>query len=306
MTPLRILATICVSVSCAALPTGHAAQRAIAPPPVDGTQTAALPPQCPAATTRLRLRAGLAILGLVDGRNLICFLDHEPDRAVTIGPITGMVGDSFISGIDYRPQDGLLYGVGTGGGVYVIDPASAAATLVGRIAFPSPGFDLGMDFDPQTGLLRVVTELGENVTFDVASGATTFEDSLSYVTTGIAYSNNDTSPTTGALLYALVNEQIYLMAPPESGTRVLVGDLRIWEDVPEEVGRPLGLDIYSTVRDGAAASNHLFAIVQDDHFSGRDAFLAIDMENGKVARWAYLQPPEGYSVGDIAIPLGQR
>jgi Domain of unknown function (DUF4394) len=43
-------------------------------------------------------------------------------------------GDTELIGIDYRVQDGKLYGVGDAGGIYVIDPSTAVATLDQRDA----------------------------------------------------------------------------------------------------------------------------------------------------------------------------
>jgi len=52
-------------------------------------------------------------------------------RARAIGYISGLSGsDSALIGIDFRVQDGLLYGVGNGGGVYRIDTDTAVAEFV--------------------------------------------------------------------------------------------------------------------------------------------------------------------------------
>ena len=62
-----------------------------------------------------------------DGR-LLCFKRRGASRAREIGFVSGLMNaDSRLIGIDYRVQDGLLYGVGNGGGVYRIDTDTAAA-----------------------------------------------------------------------------------------------------------------------------------------------------------------------------------
>src|SRR5688572_17083792 len=71
-----------------------------------------------------------------DGR-LLCFKRRGASRAREIGYVSGLMGkDSRLVGIDYRARDGLLYGVGNGGGVYRIDTQSAAATFVNSLTEP--------------------------------------------------------------------------------------------------------------------------------------------------------------------------
>ena len=62
--------------------------------------------------------------------------------------------DAALIGVDFRVQDGELYGVGDGGGVYRIDTASAAATLVNRLTEPLVGASFGVDFNPAADRLR--------------------------------------------------------------------------------------------------------------------------------------------------------
>ncbi len=45
-------------------------------------------------------------------------------------PITGLRTGDFFLGIDFRPADGILYGVANSGAIYRINVATGAATLV--------------------------------------------------------------------------------------------------------------------------------------------------------------------------------
>ena len=62
------------------------------------------------------------------------FRECNPTRAREIGSVYGLQApDTMLVGIDFRVQDGQLYGVGNGGGIYTIDTYTAVATLVSRV-----------------------------------------------------------------------------------------------------------------------------------------------------------------------------
>ena len=65
----------------------------------------------------------LRVTGLTDDGRLVSFRARSPERTKQVGYVTGLTGaDSALVGIDFRVQDGKLYGVGNGGGIYTIDP----------------------------------------------------------------------------------------------------------------------------------------------------------------------------------------
>src|SRR5688572_26158202 len=84
---------------------------------------------CATRTTNGR---GLAVVGLVADGSLVCFRDGNTKLA-RIGAVTGLVQDTSLVGIDYRPANDKLYAVGDAGGVYTVDPATAAVSLVSRL-----------------------------------------------------------------------------------------------------------------------------------------------------------------------------
>ena len=73
-----------------------------------------------------RLRGKLSVIGLtVEGR-LVSFRARSPEKTRDLGPRHRPRGNRYaLVGIDFRVQDGKLYGVGNGGGVYTIDPTLA-------------------------------------------------------------------------------------------------------------------------------------------------------------------------------------
>ena len=89
---------------------------------------------------------GLDVIGLTADGRLIEF--DEPGDADKIGTIAGLVQDTRIVGIDYRPATGELIGLGDQGGVYAISDDNARATLKSRLTETLNGGSFGVDFNP--------------------------------------------------------------------------------------------------------------------------------------------------------------
>ena len=73
---------------------------------------------------------GLDVRGVTEDGRLIRFASSKPGDARTAGKISGLVTDTKLVGIDYRPATGAdsdqgdLYGLGNAGGVYVVTPTT--------------------------------------------------------------------------------------------------------------------------------------------------------------------------------------
>ena len=98
--------------------------------------------------TRSTNGRGLAVVGLVADGSLVCFRDSNTNRLATIGTLTGFDQDTSLIGLDYRPANDTLYGVGNAGGVYTVDASTAAVKLVSRLNQPLQGTSFGVDFNP--------------------------------------------------------------------------------------------------------------------------------------------------------------
>src|SRR5262245_2375918 len=73
----------------------------------------------------------LTILALTADQRLLRFRECNPTKSDQIGSVQGLQApDTMLVGMDFRVQDGMLYGVGDRGGIYTIDTYTAAATLV--------------------------------------------------------------------------------------------------------------------------------------------------------------------------------
>ncbi|MGH8310183.1 MAG: DUF4394 domain-containing protein, partial [Steroidobacteraceae bacterium] len=151
----------------------------------------------------------LKLIGLTADNKLVCFNERKPGRALQIGAISGLTsGDTSLIGIDFRVQDGLLWGVGNAGGLYTIDIDTAVATPAGALTVALEGTSFGVDFNPAADRLRIVSDTGQNLRHNVAGGPTLEDSDLTYAppaaATGIAgaaYTNNDEAAATATSLF---------------------------------------------------------------------------------------------------------
>lgn len=246
-------------------------------------------------------RDDLKIVGLVDGTTLVEFTS---DRTRIRGSrdVQGLSGDQRLVGIDYRVQDGKLYGVGNAGGVYSIDDRGRA-TKVKQLTVALAGTNFGVDFNPAANALRVISDTGQNLRqpFADLSAATVSDGPLAYTAgtpatgvTGAAYTNNDADANTATTLYDLdtTMDQIAIQSPANAGSLAATGKLGV------DAGPDAGFDIYSVVRDGSAVDQVAFATIRAGDQYG---FYEITLFNGRAERVGGFDR----NVSDLAIPLNQ-
>lgn len=121
--------------------------------------------------------------GVTRFNTLISFERAQPSLLYSRVPITG----AQILGIDFRPSNGLLYGLGSTSRLYTINTSTGLATEVGVGPF-SPalsGSDFGFDFNPAADLIRVVSNASQNLRLDPDTGAVANTD------TTLAYAGSD-------------------------------------------------------------------------------------------------------------------
>jgi hypothetical protein len=247
-------------------------------------------------------RNNLRVVGLTAEGTLVCFSEAAPRAARTIGYVAGLVDDTALIGIDFRVQDGLLYGVGNAGGVYTIDTANAYASLVNRLTVPLAGNSFGVDFNPAADRLRIVSDAGQNLRHNVNAGGVTLTDGLLNYTVGTtatgivaaAYTNNDLDALTATTLFDLDAslDQIAIQSPPNNGSLAATGKLTV------DAGAASGFDIYSSLRSGVTDGNRGFAVLAADEGS---AFYRVTLTTGKAKFVGKVR----HSVVDIALPLNQ-
>jgi hypothetical protein len=128
---------------------------------------------------------GQAIYAVDLSNQLMLFGTGSPGTLSRKVPITGLPILKRIVGIDFRPSNGKLYGVGNDSRVYIIDPVTGVATPVGNGPF-DPKIDFfevhfGMGFDPVADRIRLmVAESGANYSINPDDGTAVLETSVSY------------------------------------------------------------------------------------------------------------------------------
>lgn len=249
-------------------------------------------------------RGGLKVTGLTGDQRLVSFRVGDPDRVSSAGTVTGLVGDTALVGIDYRVQDGLLYGVGNTGGVYTLDPGNAAATKVSQLSIALTGTAFGVDFNPAADRLRVISDTGQNLRHDVnvATGGTLADTTLTTPpattptlgVTGAAYTNNDLDAATGTSLFDIdtAGDRVVLQSPANSGTLAPTGSLGV------DAGPSAGFDIYFTPKDGG---NQGFAALST---GGAYRFYRVNPLSGAARDIGAF--PADRQVFDVALPLNQK
>lgn len=200
----------------------------------DNDNTAApTPAPTPTPTPPPAMTAG-DVFALTASNKLVSFNRASATAVRTTVAITGLQSGENLLGIDFRPADGVLYGVGSTGRLYTINTTSGVATLKSTLAADAAdtslpftglaGTEFGVDFNPVADRLRVVSNSGLNLRINVDTGAVTTDGTINggaatSTITGSAYTNSfaNTATTT---LFALdaVTDTLYTQNPPNDGT----------------------------------------------------------------------------------------
>lgn len=173
-----------------------------------------------------------AIAYAVDGANTLHYINPMSGATTTTKTIAGLQGGETLYGIDMRPINGQLYGLGTTGRVYTINMSSGAATALGAPLALSGG-DFGFDFNPTVDRIRIVSNSGQNLRYNPNDNAVIVDGSLnpsSPNVTAAAYTNSFPGATT-TTLYDIDTRtgsaMLFTQAPPNNGTLVPVGSLNV-------------------------------------------------------------------------------
>lgn len=272
----------------------------------DSTQNTSEPAAAPAPLgAPPAASATLPIVGLVDGTTLVDFSTDDVSLADN-RPVTGLAGDKRLVGIDYRVQDGKLYGVGDAGGVYTIDDAGAASKIK-QLSVKLDGKNFGVDFNPAANALRIISDTGQNLrqpfadpaaptatdkalTNPAAPPATGTVPAVGAASAG--YTNNDEDKDTATALFVLDTkaDRVSIQSPANAGTFAPVGALGV------DAGSAAGFDIYTP---GTGSASGVTALATLD-VNGGYGLYRIDVLTGKAERLGELAE----AVTDIAVPLG--
>ena len=205
-----------------------------------------------AGTNDAGVDAGLSpgdTLALTSAGRLVTF--NLAEGAVrTATAVTGLQGGEVLVGLDVRPGGATAnqaIALGSSGRLYVIDPATAAATVKATlVADPSDitaaftaltGAQFGVDFNPVADRLRVVSTTGQNLRINADTGATITDGDLNVAATprlgvtAVAYTNDFSTACRTALYYLdTTTDELFTTTDPNGGALTLVGVLGVNAD----------------------------------------------------------------------------
>ena len=108
--------------------------------------------------------SALAVYGVTTNNFLVRFDSATPGTINGTVAVTGLNAGATLRGIDFRPVDGLLYGVSSDSRLYTINLSSGAASVIGALgAFTLSGSSFGFDFNPTVDRIRVTSDADQNL-----------------------------------------------------------------------------------------------------------------------------------------------
>jgi hypothetical protein len=278
-------------------------------------------------TIRLSVAVLLATAGIANAEiaygvtaqgRLVSFDTGSPSNVTAGFAISGLANNEQIGGIDFRPSDGFLYGLGSQNNLYRINTSNGAATLVSSLSQPLNGATFGFDFNP-TGpvALRIVSNTGKNyrVTNPGTGGNTLQDTDLNYVAgdsrfgvkpnvTHVAYTNSIFGATSTAL-YGIDagTDTLVRFGSPNAGTLNTVGTLGM--------GTNLNINVLGGF-DISGATGMAYAVTQNTSLSkstlwGINLATGAGMDLGEVAGGetlvAFSIVPAPGSIAAVALGL---
>ena len=171
---------------------------------------------------------------LTASNRLLSFDRAAPGTIRSTVAVTGLQAGENLLGIDFRPADGQLYGVGSTGRLYTLNGGTGVATVKASLAADAAdttapytalaGTAFGVDFNPVADRLRIVSNTGQSLRINADTGATTTDGSINggagnTAITAAAYTNSfaGTASTTLFVIDA-ANATLYTQNPPNNGT----------------------------------------------------------------------------------------
>lgn len=135
---------------------------------------------------------GIELYALSANDNLLRFNTSAPTHLISASPVSGLTPGQVLVGMDVRPVDLKLYGIGYNAAtrvarIYTIDPATGVATPVSADSITNIDLSgrVGVDFNPVADRIRVVTSNDKNYRFNQLTGLLAANDS------SLKYKNGD-------------------------------------------------------------------------------------------------------------------
>lgn len=244
------------------------------------------------------------IYGLSTRDQLVRFDSTAPSSIQSAVFISGLASNESLVGIDFRPSNGLLYGVGSFGRIYTLNTTTGAASFVSSLTnavgggpIALQGVEFGVDFNPVVDRLRITSDLDMNLRVNVATGATNVDGTLNGSTNpnivASAYANNFVG-TTSTTLYNLdsASDMLTIQNPPNAGTQVNVGLLGL------DISALAGMDIQTI-----GSTNVAYAAMQNHNGSGSSLYT-INLTSGSATALGVIgnsQSSDSLAIRDLAV-----
>jgi hypothetical protein len=203
------------------------------------------------------------LAGISANGRLVVFRTDDPGTATSV-KIRGLQKKEKLLGIDVRPLNGQLYGLGSTSRIYTINRNTGQATPVGEpFAPPLAGNFFAFDFNPVVDRIRIISDAGQNLRVHPDTGAMVSVDAgLAYAggdpnfatipgVVASAYNNNDNILETPTTLFNIdaTRDILVIQNPANAGTLNTVGGLGV--DISEvggfDISGPTGVAYASLV-----------------------------------------------------------
>jgi hypothetical protein len=222
----------------------------------------------------------------LSGPDLFAFDLTNPTVVQSFAVISGVTAGETLVGIDFRPLNGLLYGLGVNDAadtatLYVISPQTGVAGAVGSFALAGlPAGNYGFDFNPAVDRIRVTTDTGLNFRINPNTGLVVGTDTMiggANAISGAAYTNNQ--PDNGGIttLYTLdsATDQLMIQNPPNGGVQNPVGSTGV--DFTNANGFDIPAGVNAAVLNGPVALGSGYALLT---VGGTVRFYTINLASG--------------------------
>jgi hypothetical protein len=188
------------------------------------------------------------------GTGLLQFDTSNPGLITSTSTFSGLTAGDSIADIDFRPQDGNLYGLAQTGRLYVINPLTGAAAVDTSGAL---GTVQRMDFNPVANRLRVLSAADQNYRITPGTGLVSNDGVFTFAAAdsnaganpalaSAAYTNNFVGGGTTTLFSLDMDLDILVShsGAPQFSTLNTVGPLGV------NIGASAGFDIIGAGNEG--------------------------------------------------------
>jgi hypothetical protein len=240
---------------------------------------------------------------LLPGNRIVVVDAANGAAPIAAHAVSGLTPGDELVGIDRRPSDGMVYGVGRAGDstrLYRLDGPTAVlvATLnVAGAPLVLDGSSFGVDVNPAANALRIVSDRGQNLRvtpagFGGAGGAgatgatlvdTTLNENGASPATGVAgaaYDRNDNDPATGTTLHDLdaVLDRVVTQGGSNGVPSPNLGALLNPRSMSRTTTSAAGFDILTV-----GSANVAYAVLtQEQGASGVSRLVTVDLASGRV------------------------